>query len=66
MSQHKWVLSKEFPSSDRTRVFICERCGAGPVTKDIFAHKGSIAKTAKAQGFDGDCSIEVCKGIHES
>ena len=70
-SPHRWVLrsarqrSEGSVPSDRMRIFVCERCGAGPILKDIFSPKGSIASVARRQGFSADCNHEVVKRLHE-
>lgn len=66
MAAHRWVLSRDKPSTDRTRFFSCERCGAGPVAKDILSGKGSINAAARKQGVDANCYVEVAKKIMES
>jgi len=63
-SPHRWVLKRtDGASSDRMRTFFCDRCGAGPVMKDVLSSKGSIASEAKRQGFSSDCNHEVVKKI---
>jgi hypothetical protein len=66
MAAHRWALSRDKPSTDRTRFFVCERCGAGPVSKDILSGKGSINKAAKAQGVDPNCFVEVARRVMDS
>jgi len=36
------------------------------VSKDVLSSKGSIAKSAKAQGYSADCYVEVAKKVMES
>lgn len=66
MGAHLWKMTKEQPSFDRYRRYTCERCGIGPVQKDILSGKASITAEAKRQGFSADCNIEVAKKIHDS
>ena len=61
-SPHRWVLKS---SSDRMRIFRCERCDAGPVQKVVLSPKGSIASEAKRQGFSADCNMELVKRTME-
>jgi len=62
---HVWKLTAKQPINDRYRTYACERCGAGPVQKDILNGKGSIAGEAKRQGYSTDCNIEITKKIME-
>lgn len=60
---HKWILRE---SRGSTRCFTCERCGAGPVHKDIFTSKGSINSYAKKFGIDPNCKMELVRRVTES
>jgi len=63
MSAHKWVLSMIGTKLGRDRIFRCERCGAGPIVKDILSSKNSIMNIAKELGYSNDCNVEVVKKI---
>ena len=66
MAAHTWMLAKDLPRNDRYRTYVCSRCGAGPVQKDILADKSSITNAAKSQGVSPDCYLEIASKIHES
>jgi hypothetical protein len=59
---HRWELQKREAGQ---KVYACGRCGAGPVRIMEAALKGSITQTAKRQGVDADCKMEIVKGIHK-
>ncbi len=63
MAAHTWELSENQPRNDRYRLYICTRCGKGPVQKDVFDDKEAITAAAKKIGISSDCNVEIVRKI---
>ena len=59
---HVWDLQKR---ESGCKVYVCTKCGAGPVRIPELSAKGSITQTAKKQGVDPDCKMQIVKGVHD-
>lgn len=59
---HAWVLDKREAGS---KLYVCLRCGAGPVRIPETLGKANITKAGKKQGIDADCRIEMVRAVHE-
>lgn len=59
---HTWELQKREAGQ---KVYICSKCGTGPVRIPEMTQKGNITKTAKKQGIDPNCMVELVNKVHE-
>ncbi len=59
---HTWTLQKREAGY---KVYACSRCEAGPVRIDELSTKANITQTAKRQGIDPDCKMEIVKGVND-
>lgn len=59
---HAWELQKREAGQ---KVYVCSRCGTGPVRIPEMSLKGNITQTAKKQGIDPDCKMELVKKVHD-
>ncbi len=66
MTAHNWELAENQPTFDRYRDYVCSRCGAGPIRKDIYDGKDSLVSAAKRVGVSSDCNLVIAGKIHDS